>query len=234
MISQLQEDVVQGPFDDPELGQTIRVTPTLETARAGRFASQAVVVTSAARMLIRMSKEGEKVHAVVVQGEDHDPTKHPDFDEISRNLRELLNKHFPKAKLLLVSDEPTLERSRVRHALMHYDQPVLRLDAGFQKTFTALTGQPGAVFKERVERMAQLELERLVIRASFVRGKVDNSQDKEVKAWLKHVASAKPAAIWIDSPKKPAVPACKPITATRMKQIAELVGETVGVPVEVR
>lgn len=234
MISQLQEDVVQGPFADPELGQTLHVTPTLETARAGRFASQAVVVTSAARRLIRMSKEGEKVHAVIVQGEEHDPTVHEDFDEISRNLRELLNKHFPKAKLCLVSDSPTLERSRVRHALMHYDRPVLRLEAGFQKTFTALTGQPGSVFKERVERMAQLELERLVIRASFVRGKVDNSQDKEVKAWLKYVTAAKPAAIWVDSPKKPAVAGCKPITATRLKQIAALAGETAGVPVEIR
>lgn len=234
MISQLQEDVVQGPSEDPELGKVLRVFPTLETTRAGRFPSQAVVVTSAARKLIRLSKDGERIHAVIVEGSEHDPTEHADFHEISRNLRELLNKHFAKAKLCLVSDSPLLDRPQVRHSLVHYDLPVLRFEAGFQKTFTALTGQPGSVFKERLEQMGMLELERLVIHATFVRGKVDNSQDKEVKAWLRHIADLKPASVRIDSPKKPAIEGCKPITATRMKQIVALVTETTGIPVEVR
>jgi len=232
MISQLQQEVVQGPLDT-HYGKTILVHPTIETQRAGRFPTQAVVVTAAARRLIGLSKEGEKVHAVLVQGDEFDPTLHPDFDEISLNLRELVNKHFNKAKLCLISNAPELERATVRHALVYYDRPMLRLEAGYQKTFQALTGEEGSVFKDRVANMNRLELERLVVAATFVRGDIDNSKDSEVKAWVKLLADIKPATVQIDTPKKATGTTSKPITKTRITQIAELVTEKTGIPVEI-
>ena len=187
MISQQQQDVVRGPEDHPEFGNCLTILPTVETARAGRFPTQAVVVTVAARRLIGLSKDGEKLKSVVVVGDPDDPTTHPEFSEISENLRALVSKHFPKAKLVLVSNHPTLDRPQVRHALHYYDRPILRLEAGFKKTFSALSGEDGQAFDDRLKHMGRLESERLVVQATFVRGEVDNSKDNEVKAWIKNL-----------------------------------------------
>jgi len=234
MIAQLQEDVVQGPVEHATLGKTVFVHPTLPMARAGKFPSQAVVVTAAARRLIGLAKDGERVHAVVVEGEgERDPTTHPEFHEISQNLRELMNKHFPKGALCLNSEMPELSRPQARHALSFYDQPNLRLDAGTQKTFAALTGEAGKIFKDIVENMGRLELERLIISACFVRGSVDNSKDAEVKAWLRHLADIKPATVRITTlDKADKDKDLKPITKTRMTQIADLIVEKTGITVE--
>lgn len=234
MIAQLQEEVVQGPVEHPKLGKTVYVNPMVETPRAGKFPSQAVVVTAAARRLIGLAKDGERIHAVVVAGEgERDPTTHPEFHEISQNLRELMNKHFPKGALCLNSPMPELSRPQARHALNFYDQPNLHLDAGTQKTFSALTGEAGKAFKDMVEFMGRLELERLIISARFVRGSVDNSKDNEVKAWLRHVAEIRPAAVRITTlDKADKENDLKPVTKTRMGQIAELITEKTGIPVE--
>jgi hypothetical protein len=232
MITQLQEDVVRGP-EETVFGKTLTVIPTVEASRANRFPSQAVVVTCAARKLIELSRESYRLHALVVGGEGQDPTRHPEFHEICQNLRELLNKHYPKAKFTLLSDIPNLEEARTRHALTFFDQPILRLEAGFGKTFAALSGADPKLFKSVVENMSRVETEKLIIKANFVRGTVDNSKDSEVKAWVKHLGEIKPCVVRITSEAKDKDKGQKSITKTRMTQIAELVTETTGIPVEV-
>lgn len=233
MISQLQEDVVRGPEEHPRFGKALIVTPTVQTSRANRFPSQAVVVTCAARKLIELSRENYRLQAVIVEGGDNDPTRHPEFHEICENLRELLNKHFPKAKLTLLSAVPDLERARTRHAVTFFDQPIFRLEAGFQKTFAALTGADPKLFKGVVENMGRIESEKLIVEANFVRGDIDNSKESEVNAWIRHLTDIKPASVQISTPQKAKSKGEKPITKTRMAQIAELVTTKTGIPVEV-
>jgi len=235
MIAQVQAEVIQGPLEHERYGKTLVIRPTVETIRAHRFPSQAVVITVLARKLIELSREGEKIHALVVEAGDADPTCHPEFHEISENIRELQNKHFPKAKLYLVSDLPQLELAQTRHALSFYDHPMVRLEAGTQKTFCQLTGEDAQVFKDVVEQLPRLGNDRLIVQASFVRGDVDNSKDTEVRAWIRHLSSIKPAGVHITTPAKPPSkgPKIKPITKTRITEIAELVQTKTGIPVEV-
>ena len=233
MISRLQEELVRGPEEHPRYGRCLLVCPTIETARAGRFPTQALVVTSAARKLIALSKDGERLQSVLVVGGSHDPTSHPEFHQISQNLRELMNKWFPKASLTLISNSPDLRRAQVRHSLNWYDQPILRLPAGTQKTYVALTGEPPGEFKQIVENMGRLEIERLIVEGRFVRGEVDNTRETELRAWIRKVGEIRPAGVHITTPQKPTGSKVKPVTKTRMTQIAELVTEKTGIPVEV-
>jgi len=233
MISQQKNDVVEGPVAHPRFERSLLIRPTVPTTRANRFPSQAVVVTAAARTMIGLSKEGDKLQAIVVLGEDKDPTLHPDFHQISENLRELTNKWFPKASLCLLSDQPNLERAEVRHALGCYHRPILRLEAGFQKTFSALTGEKPEIFKSIVENMGRLDLERLIVRARFVRRDVDNSKDNEVRAWIRHLDEIRPATVQITTPPRPVGKTLRPVTKTTMSKIADLVTEKTGIPVEV-
>ncbi len=233
MIAQLQEDIVQGPLDNPRLGRILIVRPTVETTRIHRFPSQAVIVTAAARKLIELARNGDKIQALVVEGVLQDPTKHPEFHEISENLRELLDKHFPKALMCLWAEATLLESSQARHALSFYDQPILRLDAGTQKTYAALTGANPKIFRDVVECLGRLGNGRLIVQTRFIRGEVDNSSENEVKAWLRHISDIKPAVVHITTPAKAKGKKEIPVTKTRMTQIAELVTSKTGIPVEV-
>ena len=233
MIAQLQEEIVQGPLDHPRLGRILLVCPTIETTRIHRFPSQAVVVTAVARKLIELARTGERIQALIVQGGAHDATKHPEFHEISENLRQLLDKHFPKASLCLLAEATLMESPQIRHALSFYDQPVLRLDAGTQKTYAALTGEDPKVFRDMVERLGKLGNGRLIVQTRFVRGEVDNSNENEVKAWLRHISEIKPAGVHITTPAKAKGKKEIPVTKTRMTQIAEMVTSKTGIPVEV-
>ncbi len=232
MISQLQNDVIIGPEEFEHLGRCLRIFPTLETARAGRFPTQAVVVTSAARRIIALNKDGEKLKTVVVMGASADPTAHPDFTEISLNIRELLNKHFNKAKLHLISNAPVFSDARARHALCYYDFPTLRFEAGTAKTFSALSGETKDAFNARIAALKHLEGDKIIITANLMRGDLDNSSDKEVKAWVKLLEEIKPLSLQLTS-KGNKEQGTKSITKTRMGEIVDLLTEKLGITPEV-
>jgi len=233
MIARLQEEIVLGPIDYVRLGRAIIVRPTIETLRAKRFPSQAIVVTAVARKLIELVRAAEKIQALVVEGGNEGPTKHPEFHQICENVRQLLDKHFPKALMCLVADATPLDSPNLRHALTFFDQTILRLDAGTQKTWAALTGSNPKAFKGVVESLGRLGAERLIVQTRFVRGEVDNSNETEVKAWIRQLTEIRPAGVHISTPAKAKGKKEMPISKSRMTQIAELVTTKTGIPVEV-
>ncbi len=233
MITNLPQDVVLGPIDHPRFGRSLVVRPTVGNGRSLRLPTQAVVVTTAARHLIALSKAGDRIQSLLVEGGETDPTLHPEFPEISQNLREVLAKWFPKAKLCLLSEAPDLSRPQVRHALVFYHQPIVQLEAGTVKTAAARAGERGKQLKQLVGELGRLAIERLIVQGTFVRGEVDNSKDSEIKAWIRNLVEIKPAGIHITTPPKPRGNGERPVTKARMSEIAELVSEKTGVPVEV-
>ena len=233
MIARLQEEIVSGPIDYPRLGRTIVVRPTIETMRVNRFPSQAIVVTAVARKLIELVRASEKIQAMLIEGGNEGPTKHPEFHQICENLRQLLDKHFPKALMCLVTDATPFDSPNLRHALTFFDQTILRLDAGTQKTWAALTGANPKQFKGVVESLGRLGSDRVIVHTRFVRGEVDNSNENEVKAWIRHLTEIRPVGVHITTTAKAKGKKEIPVTKSRMSQIAELVTTKTGIPVEV-
>lgn len=233
MIARLQEEIVLGPLDYPRLGRAVVVRPTVETLRANRFPTQALVVTAAARKLIELVRASDKIQAMVVEGLSDSPTKHPEFHQICENLRQLLNKHFSKALLCLVMDAAPLDTPSLRHALTFFDRTILKLDAGTQKTWAALTGANPRQFKGVLESLGRLGNDRVIVQTRFIRGAVDNSNETEVKAWIRHLSEIRPVGVHITTPAKAKGKKEIPVTKSRMSQIAELVTTKTGIPVEV-
>ncbi len=194
--------------------------------------SQAVVVTTIAMALKEYSKDGAKIKTFVVNGE-YCPLRHDDFRAISENLKAIAKKWFPKARLHLIGFPRYVNSPGVSVALQFYHEVTLRLEAGTQKTFAAMTGEKGEVYKRVLSTLARLDLGNLVIRARFVRGDVDNSTVNEVRGWIKTLQQVKPARIEICSPKKAFLAKTKPITATRMKEILAEIEDKVGIPAEI-
>jgi len=219
------DELVRGPEKCGHLGQTLLIEPTCSTHKKNTFPSQAVVVTTAARRMIELSKGGEKLKHIVVHGKI-DPTMHPDFRPISENLRELTNKWFPRAKLTLLSDGRQLDRTDVRIALGAYHKPSMRLDAGNQKTFKGLSGAPGTEFKKVIAGLNKLEMERLMLHTCFVKGSTDNSTDAELKSWLKQVADINPATVEIFTVSKAdTTKDVKAVTKPRLEKLAAEINE---------
>ncbi len=233
MLTAVQGEVIRGPAVDPRYGKHLHIDPPIETSRVGKFPTQAVVVTAAARRIIDLSKGGDKVATVLVSG-SQDATLHPDFREISENLRELANKWFPRSKLTLICRNPHLDPPDVRQGLVVYDRALVRVEAGTQKTFTALTGDSGTSFKQLVESLANLDLSNITVQACFLRGAIDNSTDNEVRAWARYVGAIKPAKVEICTlAKEDKTRKVKPVTKTRMTEIHDELAEKVSVEIEV-
>jgi len=219
------DELVRGPEKCGHLGQTLLIEPTCSTHKKNTFPSQAVVVTTAARRMIELSKAGEKLRHIVVHGKI-EPTLHPDFRAISENLRELTNKWFPRAKLTLLSDGSQLDHTEVRLALSAYHKPSMRLDAGNQKTFKGLSGASGSEFKKIIAGLNKLEMERLMIHTRFVKGSTDNSTDAELKSLLKQITEINPASVEIFTVSKTdSTKDVKAVTKPRLEKLAAEINE---------
>ncbi|MCA8979979.1 MAG: hypothetical protein KDC14_08125 [Planctomycetes bacterium] len=228
--------IISGPEKTNAWGQTFTLdlgTPdsTLAISRDNRLPRTAVVVTLAARELMRLSKEGEKLEHIVVVGSEVDPTLHPGFREISENLRALRQKWFPRAKLVLISNAPSIDSAEVRIALGIYDKPVIRFEHGTTKTFSKMTGRKSTELGEMTRFLSTLE--RLIVRACFVRGDVDNSTESEVRGWIRRLGDLTPKEVQIFSPDAKKRGGPRGITKTRMNEIVEQLSEKVSAPVTV-
>jgi len=194
----------------------------LSVSRETRMPRASVLVTTAARHIIRVSKLGEKIETLLVYGSNIDATLHPDFREITGNLRDLRNKWFAKAKLWLVSDDPHIERPEVRHSLNIYDRVVVRLETGTQKSYSALTGRKPAEYATLLGQLAG--------QARFYKGDVDTCTDAEVKAWVKKLGELKPREVYLMNPEaKPENKKLKPAPKARVQEIVEELAEKTGI-----
>jgi hypothetical protein len=226
--------IFAGPQRAERLGNTLRVDlgsqdMALAVSRDNRMPRASVVVTTAARHMIRISKGGEKVEGLAVWGSVADPTLHPDFREITENLRDLRNKWFAKAKLCLLLENPQLVDGQTRHALTLFDRVYLRLEWGTAKTFSAMTGRKSA---EHAAILAALTgLENLHVVARFLKGDgIDSGSDAEVRAWLKKVADLKPREVIVLRSEQGLGKKLRPVPKARLDAIVAEAAEKLGIP----
>lgn len=225
MTSTLEPELIFGPLDHPRYGTILEIHPTVDTTRKGRFASQAVVVTTAARRMIELSKGGQKLAAILVTGKENDPTLHPEFREISENLKELAHKWFPRAKLTLEAGPLHLADAQARHVLTCYEQPILRFGAGTQKTFSGLTGAKGAELKRVVDDLAHIEHENLTFDVVLVRGDVDNTSASELRGIAGTLGATKASKIAVRTLAKATTWNGKKLKAATKTQVEAAVAE---------
>lgn len=193
-------------------------------SRVKGMPSSGVVVTSVARKLIEMQRAGEKVEGISVTG-DMDPTAHGHLLEISENLRDLRNKWFPKADLVLLSESRALACPELRAVCTIYDEPIFRFEWGTAKTYETFRPDATLEYKTVVEKLAQVD--RIMLQASFVQGALDNSSEKEVAAWIKKLEELRPREVLITTPDGTRK-GVKPLSATRLEEIAAKVTERTG------
>lgn len=238
MVHLTPTTLITGPKVTERWGRSIFIDTgangtTLAVSRENRIPRASVVVTLAAQELMRLSKNGDKADHIVLLGSDVDPTQHPDFREITDNLRELRNKWFPRAKLVLVSDDPDLESPETRIALGAFDFNVMRLESGTAKTYSALTGKKSTGLAQLIKHLTTVE--RVVVRAEIARGKIDNSTPAEIKNWMKKLREVEPIEIQLSTLKGKGKPTDdrRSVTKSALDKVAEELGDEIGATVKV-
>lgn len=233
MLTALMERVVQGPLESERHGRHLLIEPTCDTNRPGVFPSQAVIVTTAARRIIELSKAGEKIADVVVSGAV-DPMLHEDFREIAENLKELCKKWYPKVGMTLETRGLALQTADLRHCLTLFARPIVRFEYGTQKTFAGLTGCKPGELKDVVDNMNRLELDRWVMEVCLVRGGVDNSTESELRGIAKYASEFRPGSIQLTTLAKPdADKKTKPVTKAALEKAQAKLAEKSGIEVEI-
>ena len=192
--------------------------------------SSGVIVTSIARRVIELHRAGDKLESFTVAG-NQDPTMHPNLLAISENLRDLRNKWYPKAKLCLISDCEALTCPELRALCTIYDQPIFRFEWGTAKTYDAFRPNATLDYKTLVERLSPLE--RWIAQATFVQGALDNSNDREILAWIKRIEELRPREVHIYTLDGRAKGGVKPLTASKLEEIAAKLTEKTGIATEV-
>lgn len=228
--------IASGPLKNERLGTVLGIDlgsqdQTLAVSRDNRMPRAAVVVTTAARQLMRLSKAGDRLDTVCVYGSKIDPTLHPKFKEVTENLRDLRNKWFQRSKLVLMSAEPHVGPREVRVSLGIYDRVFLRVEGGTTKSFAALSGRKPAEFAQIIENL--LGLENIVVETRFFRGSPDTTTPSEVRGWIKRLSEINPreVQILVSNKRGGAKTDPRPAPKTVVEKIAADAGEKLGVPV---
>jgi len=229
--------IFSGPRKTARLGNTLGIDlgsqdMALAVSRDNRMPRASVIVTTAARHMIRISKAGEKIEAIAVYGSLADPSLHPDFREITENMRDLRNKWFAKAKLCLALDNPHLDEPALRRVLALFDRVYLRMEWGTAKTFTAMTGRKSPEYASLMAALGPAE--NLILQTRFLKGDgIDNTSDAEMKAWFKKVGELKPREVHLLRSEKGLGKKVKSVTKAKLTEIAAEVTAKVGVPATV-
>lgn len=169
------------------------------------------------------AEEGLYIDDITVAG-NGEPTLHPKFGEIVKFLREMRDKHLPKARLTLLSDGLHLDKAHVREGLALFDQPALKFEWGFPDTFAKMNGVDGKLFHKIVEGIRGLDFP-YWIQALFVDGPVTNASPAEIEAWAGYLKSFHPKAVQIYSlDRSPADERLRPVPAARLREIAGVAG----------
>ncbi|MEM9802467.1 MAG: hypothetical protein AAGA20_19215 [Planctomycetota bacterium] len=190
--------ILDGPRDTRRFGKALIVDLAapqlgLVVERGSSLPRASVVVTTCAREIIALSKEGIKVDSILVVGSETDPAEHPDLREITENLRALRDKWFSRAKLLVFSQTRDLSSYDVRATLAMYNAVHLEFDWGTAKNWTTATGEKGPAFAQFVDDCHHFD--HLILELSLIRAPIDNTAANEVTALGKKITEIKPQEV---------------------------------------
>src|SRR5450759_1719230 len=176
---------------------------------------------------------------VITYAGNGEPTLHPDFPGIIDDSIILRDKHFPEAKIAVLSNSTTIDNPLIKAALLKVDMNILKLDSAFDST-VKIHNQPRIDInvEELINNLVGFN-GKLIIQTLFLRGiyngiVIDNTTPVEINAWLKAIERIKPSEVMIytisrDTPEGGQL---NKVPVRELKGIAALV-ESLGIKTQV-
>lgn len=158
-----------------------------------------------------------------------EPTMHPDFSDVARELIAWRNTHVPGMKLALLSNGYRLHDPGIRETIRMFDEPIIKLDSAIPETWRAMN-RPSIPF--RLQRLIEnlCECNDIIIQTMFLRGWNDDPQ--EIQAWQAALEKIQPREVQVYTvTRTPAFEGIQPIDDSELLSIATRTSQKLGIPV---
>ena len=149
-----------------------------------------------------LTAEGTTPDVITFSG-NGEPTLHPDFLPIIKDTCALRDRYCPQAKVSVLSNSTQLGRADVVEALRMCDNRILKLDAATD-TMMRLIDQPvnKALDVQTIIGWLKQFNSDFTLQTCFLRGThngviLDNTTDKELRAWYDAVKELRPKQVMI-------------------------------------
>jgi len=144
----------------------------------------------------------DQIPNVITYAGNGEPTLHPHFPGIIDDSIILRDKHFPGAKIAVLSNSTTINDPLVKAALLKVDMNILKFDSAFDTTVN-IHNQPAVNLSidDLINNLAgfngQLIIQTLFLRGIYNNKVIDNTTPAEISAWLKAIEIIKPSQVMI-------------------------------------
>ena len=191
-----------------------------------KMPSRACVARELEHTLAAMRERGEALDALTFAG-NGEPTGHPEFLAVVRDVRALRDTYFPQAKVCLLTNATHLDRDDVLEAVRLIDRPCLKLDT-VDADYIRRVDRPNCPYHidKVLERMRSLR-GRLIVQTLFMKGtfegrSVDNTLPEYVDPWVRAVVDLAPVGVDIYTLARAApVPTLEKLTRAELEAIAD-------------
>jgi wyosine [tRNA(Phe)-imidazoG37] synthetase (radical SAM superfamily) len=161
-----------------------------------------------------------------------EPTLHPAFDRAVEAIVRNRDRFLPKARTNVLSDGTELHRPEVVRGLDRLDERHMKLDAG-DDAGARKVNLPLVPFDLDAYVRQLAALRDCVIQAFFCRGRIDNTGEPAVSAWLARVKAVRPLRVDLMSlDRVPASEGLEQVPREALEAIAARV-RGAGIPAEV-
>jgi wyosine [tRNA(Phe)-imidazoG37] synthetase (radical SAM superfamily) len=183
------------------------------------------VIAAVSAALERLEREGACVDRITLAGHG-EPTLHPDFPAIVDALCTLRSERAPGTAVAVLSNSSTAGDARIRAALARLDERYMKLDAGDQDTLRHVNA---CALSIDTLLAALRALPNVIIQTMFVSdetGRIGNTSDRAVAAWLAALRTIQPEAVHIYTlDRAPAWPGFRPVPTAFLEDVAHRVRE---------
>lgn len=191
-----------------------------------------------AARLKEMSEKGESLDVITFSG-NGEPTIHPQFKEIIHDTIMLRDRHYPQAKVSVLSNSTFLGNPKVVEALRKVDNNILKLDSALDRTMRLLNrpANPNVVVEGIIQDIMQFSgsctIQTMLLRGEHDGKPVDNTTDEEIDALIDAYRRIAPKEVMIYSiDRKTPEEHLEKISAEEMERIGKRIADA-GINVKV-
>ena len=177
-------------------------------------------------------KKDKNISYITFSG-NGEATLHPQFSEMVDIVKKVRDEYVPSVKVVILSNSSTVDKPEIRKALKKLDLRIMKLDCGTEKTWMALNHPHKSLSLVKMVEGLQ-KLKDVIIQTIFVKGTVDNTEDKEVENWISKLKVIKPKEVQIYTCDRP-VPdkGIEKVPKEVLYKIAEQAEKEIKIPVKV-
>lgn len=213
-----------------QYGWTVR--PALSaTGHESNLPTMTQIEQALAGALRHYRSRNENIDHMSVSG-NGEPTLHPQFHEAMLAIVHQRDGYFPAAKITVLTNSSSVVDPAIRASLMLADERCMKLDAGDWKVFRRLNLPARPIDLEAVLKGLR-RLDDFIIQSMFVQGRVDNTTEAAVTAWIARVSEVKPKLVQVYSLERvPADARVRKVPHPRLLEMARRLEQETGIRAE--